>query len=114
MNPNRAPPITSTIGYGTDRRRASTLRPATATNSPAISSSASPIMHLARGLPSLGGSGIGWFDRADAYRHPRVPQSAGFRWRHVQRRVSHRVVSEVSPTDSGSPGRLLLRGTDPR
>src|SRR5215469_12384059 len=46
MNPNRAPPITSMIGYGTDRRRASTLRPATATSSPAISSSAWPIAQV--------------------------------------------------------------------
>src|SRR5436190_7217162 len=41
-NPNRAPPTTSTIGYGTDRWRASALRPTTATSSPAIRSSAWP------------------------------------------------------------------------
>ena len=48
MNPNKAPPMTSAIGYGTDRRRASTLRPATATSSPAISSSACPITQVSR------------------------------------------------------------------
>src|SRR5690242_17264915 len=105
MNPNRAPPITSTIGYGTDRRRASTLRPATATSSPAISSSAWPILHLAMGLPPLGGREIEWFDRAGAYGHPHVPESAGFRW---LRWIPRRAVSEVSPAGSGWPGRFLL------
>lgn len=41
MKPSSAPPITSTIGSGLESCRASALRPATATSSPAIGSSAS-------------------------------------------------------------------------
>src|SRR4051794_27663762 len=46
--PNRAPPTTSTIGYGTDTLRASALRPATATSRPAIRISAWPIAQVCR------------------------------------------------------------------
>ena len=49
----QAPPTTSTIGYGTERWRASALRPATATSSPAIRSSARPIPQV---RPTGGGS----------------------------------------------------------
>ena len=42
MNPNSAPPTTSTIGYGIDSRRASAPSPAIATSRPPISNSALP------------------------------------------------------------------------
>src|SRR3954454_21082867 len=54
-NPTSAPPTTSTIGYGTDSRRASALRPATATSRPAIRISAWPIPEVCPAGPPARG-----------------------------------------------------------
>src|SRR3954453_15596819 len=55
MKPTAAPPTTSTIGYGTDSRRARALRPATATSRPAMSSSAWPIVEAPRDVEGPAG-----------------------------------------------------------
>src|SRR6476661_6729011 len=49
IKPNSAPPMTSTIGYGTDNRDASTLKPITATSNAAINTSACSIASILSG-----------------------------------------------------------------
>ena len=51
-NPSRAPPTTSTIGYGTDTCRASALRPATTTRSPRSAARRAPSREYPRPPPA--------------------------------------------------------------
>ena len=74
---------------------------------------AAAIRHLAGGVPSLGGSGVAWFDRVGAYSHPRDPASAGFRRWRVRPGVSRDVVPGVPPTGARWPGCGPLRAADP-